>query len=383
MTEHGAAMDRDPGTRAGAGRCGDPETGTVEPDAGCGPDETRDTSGRRLCGYRGCRVLLPSSSGRGNKAKYCQDGKTWGPRQLSCKQAAIALEQVASLTGQATIPDTSITALGEHITAALVPARQLVAALSDVQAQLEAAVAIAQSERAAALAEAAEQRGLRAAADQRAATAEQRADEADEAATAAARGRAGAEADRDREIDARRTAERAQERAEARLEDARDAVRRAGNRAEAAAQRAAQLDHELVAATAELTALRAALEEERQRCNAETERANMLISEHSAKLEELRHTHQTRSELLHAQHAEVLEAARHEAAAALDQARGEAAAETAEAIRLVRSELEQKRQAEAERHAGELAELHQQIGGLLQQITADTAAHPSANQLRQ
>lgn len=383
MTESSAAMDREPATRPGTGRLDDPEFGTVEPDANPGPDETRDASRRRLCGYRGCRVLLPSSSGRGNKAKYCQDGKTWGPKQLSCKQAAIALEQVSSLTGQATIPDTSITELGEHIAAALVPARQLVAALADVQAQLEAAVTIAQRERAAALAETAEQRGLRDAADQRAAEAEQRADDADEAATAAARSRTAAEADRDHEIDARRTAERAQERAEARLEDARDAGRRADSRAEAAAQRAAQLDHELVAATAELTALRVALEVERQRCNAETERANVLISEHTAKLEELRHTHQTRIERLHTQHADVLEAARREAAAALDQARRDAAAETTEAIRGVRTELEQKVQAEAERHAGELTELHQQIGGLLQQITADTAAHPSADQLGQ
>jgi hypothetical protein len=360
-------MDRDPGTRAGTGtgRLDDPEFGTVEPDVGSSPDETRDASGQRLCGYRGCRALLPSSSGRGNKAKYCQDGKTWGPKQLSCKQAALALEQVASLTGQATIPHTSITELGGHIAAALVPARQLVTALADVQAQLEEAVTIAQRERAEALAEAAEQQGLRYAADQRA-------DDADEAATAAARSRVAAEADRDREIDARRTAERAQERAEVRIEDARDAVRRADNRAEAAAQRAAQLDHELVAATAELTALRVALEEERQRCNAGTERANTLISEHTAKLEELRHTHQTRIERLHAQHADVLEAAHRKAAVALDQARRDAAAETTEAVRRVRTELEQKCQAEAECHAGQLAELHQQIGGLLQQITADT-----------
>lgn len=383
MTENGAATDRDPGIRAGTGQLDDPEFGTVEPDAGSSPDETRDASGQRLCGYRCCRALLPSSSGRGNKAKYCQDGKTWGPKQLSCKQAAIALEQVASLTGQATIPDTSITELGGHIATALVPARQLVAALADLQAQLEEAVTTAQRERASALAEAAEQQGLRDAADQRAAAAEQRADDADEAATAATRSRAAAEADRDREIDARRTAERAQERAEVRLEDARDAARRADNRAEAATQRVAQLDHELVAATAELTALRVALEEERQRCNAETERANTLISEHTAKLEELHHTHQTRIERLHAQCTDVAEAARLEAAAALDQARRDAAAETTDAIRRVRAELEQKRQAEAERHAAQLAELHQQIGGLLQQITADTETHPSADQLPQ
>lgn len=362
MAEIDAAVDRNPGIRAEVGQPGDPASEAARPDADSGPDESCDETGRRLCGYRGCRVLLPSSSGRGNKAKYCQDGKTWGPKQLTCKQAAIALEQVASLTGQATIPDTSITALGEHIAAVLAPTRQLVAALTDVQAQLDAAVTVAQRDRAAALAEAAEQRGLREAAEQGAAAAQQRADDADEAAAAGARRQASAETDRDREIDARCTAERAQVRAEARLEDARDAGRRAENRTDAAAARAGQLDHELVAATAELSAARAALEQGRQRRQVESERANTVIREHSATLEKLRQAHQAQVERLHTEHADVLQAARREAAA-----------ETAEATRRVRAEFEQQRRAEAERHAGELAALHQQIGGLRRQVGADTA----------
>lgn len=364
MTEIDTAADRRLGLPTKAGQPGGPASGTAAPDAGSGPDESRDETGRRLCGYRGCRVLLPPSSGRGNRAKYCQDGKTWGPKQLTCKQAAIALEQVASLTGQATIPDTSVTALGEHIAAALVPARQLVAALTDVHTQLEAAVTVAQRDRAAALAEAAEQRGLREAADQDAAAAQQRADHAEEAAAAGARRQVAAEADRDREIDARRAAERARVRAEARLEDARDAACRSENRTDAAAARAAQLDHELVAATAELTAARAALQEERQRRCVETERANTVIQEHSAALDKLRQAHQAQVERLHTEHADVLQAARRDAAA-----------DTAEAVSRVRAEFEQQRQAEAERRAGELAALHQQIGGLRRQVGADTATH--------
>src|ERR1700732_838531 len=49
-------------------------------------DDPESDAGR-LCGYRGCQAALPQVAGPGNRAKYCQDDKRWGPKALTCKQA--------------------------------------------------------------------------------------------------------------------------------------------------------------------------------------------------------------------------------------------------------------------------------------------------------
>ena len=70
-----------------------PDRTDPDPDPEPGPG----AGGVRLCGYRHCRAPLPVVAGRGNRARYCQDGKTWGAQELSCKAAEAAYLAVESL----------------------------------------------------------------------------------------------------------------------------------------------------------------------------------------------------------------------------------------------------------------------------------------------
>jgi hypothetical protein len=56
-----------------------PDRTTVDPDPDPDPELGSGAGGVRLCGYRHCRAPLPVVAGRGNRARYCPDGTTWGP----------------------------------------------------------------------------------------------------------------------------------------------------------------------------------------------------------------------------------------------------------------------------------------------------------------
>jgi chromosome segregation ATPase len=320
--------------------------------------------GGRLCGYRGCRAALPHISGPGNRARYCQDDKRWGSKALTCKQAAAAMENVASLGGPTALADPSVTALGEHLDRALPSVAQLADLLVAVRSELDNAVTAAQRERDTALGRAADADGRAEIAAARTATAEERAEEADEAAAAAFRLRAAADTDRDRALDAQRRAERAQAVAEARLTDAQDSATRAERRAGAAAERTEHLEHQLAGARAELLSTQTALEEERQRCNAETHRANQAITDAATEREALRRAFDDRTEQLrteHERHLQDVRAAHAGELAAASQAGEQAAAH-------LRDQAEQVRRAGAEQHMEQTVALHQRIGALTAQL---------------
>ena len=325
-------------------------------------DPERDVG--RLCGYRGCRAALPRVMGPGNRAKYCQDNKRWGPKELTCKQAAAALENVASLGGPAALDDPSVAALGEHVDRALGPLLQLAAVLAATRSELDTAVSTAQHDRDTALARAADADGRAAAAAMRAAAAAQLAEDAGTAAAAASSLRARADAERDRAADTARRAERAQAVAEARLLDAQDAATRADRRAVAAGERAEYLEQQLAGARAELVSTQQGLEEQRQRCNAETERANQAITTAVADREQLRRSFDDRAEVLRTEHRLALDTARAGHAAELTALR-DASDHT---VAQVRDQAEQTRRADTERHNGDTVALHERVGGLTHQL---------------
>lgn len=335
--------------------------GGTEPD----DDESSGAAGR-LCGYRGCRAALPEVAGPGNRAKYCQDDKRWGPKALTCKQAAAALENVASLAGPAALDDPSVAALGEHVDRVLGPLSQLAEVLVVVRGDLDTAVSTAQRDRDTALARAVEADGRADAAALRTRAAEQLAEDAEDAAAAASRLRAAAEAERDRAGEAARRAERAQAVAEARLVDAQDTATRADRRSVASGERAEYLEQQLAGSRAELVSTREALEEERQRAGAETERANQAITDAAAHRDELRRQFDERAEQLRTEHRTALEDAHARHAQELTALRDAADRSVAQ----VREQAEQARRAETERHSGDTVVLHQRIGGLTQQLRA-------------
>jgi chromosome segregation ATPase len=339
-------------------------------------DATSATGAGRLCGYSGCRAALPETTGPGNRAKYCQDDtKRWGSKGLSCKAAALAVENVASLGGPAALTDPSVVALGEQLDRALPPLVQLATLITTVRAELDEALVSAHRERDAALARAADAEGRAGLAADDARAARRLAEQADEAAAAAHQLRVQADVDRDQAQQAQRRAELAQAGAEARLTEAHDVASRADRRATAAATHTQQLDHQLAGLRAELLAAQEALEEERQRLNAETERANHAITTAAQQREQLRHDYDQRLEQARADHEQALGHARADYDQRIEDARAahveeltsaRRAADTA--VQQTRDQAEQARQADGQRHSREIGELHERIGGRTQQL---------------
>ncbi|MEU5261227.1 hypothetical protein [Amycolatopsis sp. NPDC021455] len=235
---------------------------------------TEDAGQIRVCEYRRCGAPLPPAVGRGSRARFCQDGKTWGRRNLSCRDAEAVLSDAESLRESDTeLDDTAVTALAGQVDRVLEPARGLVETLTTLRHQLEATTAAALGERDAALAEADDHRRQRGLAEADAARAREIADEAAEAAAAAEKEKAAAIRERDAERAARRAAAQEQQRAEGQLAAVRDELARVGERAEAAAALAGERAAAVATLTAELAAARAALDEERGRGQAAAARA--------------------------------------------------------------------------------------------------------------
>lgn len=348
MTETAVTSDDGPGEDAASpGESGPAAAGTLPSGqgdrhgTGSSRDETPDgTPTRRLCGYRGCRAPLPQGSGRGNRAKYCQDGKTWGPRELSCRQAETTLEQAASLGAENALADASVAELGAHVDTALGPVQELATTLQAVRGQIDDAVTAAQAERDAAEEHAAQAEGHAAADRTEAEDAARRAEEADEAAAAAARRRAEAEQTAEHARQAQRAAERAQTTAEGRYVTETEARERAERLVHEATERAQSLETELATVRAELAAAQQARDEHEARAEAETTRAQQAATDAAAVETRLREEHHTQLEEVRSQQQRELEQ------------RDRHAREEAQGV------LQQERQT----HAAEIARLHQQVG---------------------
>ncbi|MDQ7810378.1 hypothetical protein Q5425_42195 [Amycolatopsis sp. A133] len=235
---------------------------------------TEDAGQVRVCEYRRCGAPLPPAVGRGSRARFCQDGKTWGRRNLSCRDAEAVLSDAESLRESDTeLDDTAVTALAGQVDRVLEPARGLVETLTTLRHQLEATTAAALAERDAAVAEADEHRLHRGRAEAEAAQARDTAEAAVAAAAAAADDKAAAVRERDEERAARRGAVQERQRAEGQLAAVRDELARVAERADAAAVLSGERAAAIAALTAELAAARTALEEERGRGQAATARA--------------------------------------------------------------------------------------------------------------
>lgn len=235
---------------------------------------TEDAGQIRVCEYRRCGAPLPPAVGRGSRARFCQDGKTWGRRNLSCRDAEAVLSDAESLREADTeLDDTAVTALAGQVDRVLEPARGLVETLTTLRHQLEATTAAALAERDAALAEATEHRRQRGLAEAEAARAREIADEASGIAASAEKEKTAALRERDAERVARKAAVQEQQRAEGQLAAVRDELARVGERAEAAVALAGERASAIATLTAELAAARTALDEERARGEAAAARA--------------------------------------------------------------------------------------------------------------
>jgi chromosome segregation ATPase len=270
-------------------------------------------------------------SGRGNRARFCQDGKDWGTRNLSCREAESALIDVDSLRDDtSTLDGTSVAALGEQVDRALAPAQALFEALAGIHGQLDTTVAEALAARDAADALAADQQRLRGVAEAGAEDARAAAAEAANATDTALRGRAAAERELDTERNARVEAEQAQQRAEGRTAALKDELERALNRGDAAVARAADLDVALATLTADFAAAQAVVEQERARTTDATARADAAERKLVLDLAAQAAAHQTQLEATEARHRQEL--AEHRAAAELVRERVEAELRSARQI---------------------------------------------------
>jgi chromosome segregation ATPase len=316
-----------------------------------GADETRDET-LRVCAFRRCGSALPPVSGRGNRARFCQDGKVWGPRSLTCRDAEAAFVGVDSLRDtDAEIDDTSVEALGEQIDRVLDPARALVEALTGIDRQLETTVVNALAERDIADTVAVDQRRLRGLAEAAAEEARSRTADAEQVADVAVRERASAERDRDAERQTRIEADQARQRAEGRMTAVQDELTRVVARAEAAIARAADLDRSLAAATADLAALRAALDEERSRTEIVAERAETFARKRIEELAEL-----------DARHRAQLDSVRTDWQRQFDDARAE--------TERIRAAAEHELAATRTAHERSLGELHTTVNALNRELGA-------------
>jgi hypothetical protein len=202
------------------------------------PIMTEDAGQTRVCEYRRCGAPLPPAVGRGSRARFCQDGKTWGRRNLSCRDAEAVLSDAESLRESDTeLDDTAVTALADQVDRVLEPA---VETLTTLRHQLEATTATALSERDAALAEADDHRRQRGLAEAEAAQAKRTAEEAVAQAEAAEKEKAAALRERDEDRAARRAAMQEQQRAEGQLAAVRDELVRVADHEELARAKAAQ-----------------------------------------------------------------------------------------------------------------------------------------------
>ncbi|WIV54971.1 hypothetical protein [Amycolatopsis nalaikhensis] len=235
---------------------------------------TEDAGQTRVCEYRRCGAPLPPAVGRGSRARFCQDGKTWGRRNLSCRDAEAVLSDAESLRESDTeLDDTAVTALADQVDRVLEPAQGLIETLTTLRHQLEATTATALAERDAALAEADDHRRQRGLAEAETAQAKRAAEEAVAQAEAAEKEKAAALRERDEDRAARRAAVQEQQRAEGQLAAVRDELVRVADRADATAALAGERAATIATLTAELTAVRAALDEERERARAAASRA--------------------------------------------------------------------------------------------------------------
>lgn len=227
---------------------------------------TEDAGQARVCEYRRCGAALPPAVGRGSRARFCQDGKTWGRRNLTCRDAEAVLADAESLRESDTaLDDTAVTALSGQVDRVLEPARGLVETLTTLRHQLEATTTTALAERDAALAEADEHRLQRGRADAEAAQARDVAEEAVRQAAVAEKEKTAAGRERDQERAVRKAAVQEQQRAEGQLAAVRDELARVAERAEAAATLAGERATTIATVTAELAATRTALDDERGR----------------------------------------------------------------------------------------------------------------------
>ncbi|MFB9691070.1 hypothetical protein [Amycolatopsis plumensis] len=278
---------------------------------------TEDAGQVRICEYRRCGAPLPPAVGRGSRARFCQDGKTWGRRNLSCRDAEAVLSDAESLRESDTeLDDTAVTALAGQVDRVLEPARGLVETLATLRHQLEATTATALAERDAALAETDEHRRQRGRAEAEAAQARDIAETAVSEAAAAEREKVAALGERDEERAAKRAAVQEQQRAEGQLAAVRDELGRVADRADAAAALAGERAAVIATLTAELAAARTALEEERGRGQAAVARAEAAEARAAAVQERLDAAREDHARATAAQDAS------HEAA--LDRARAEA-----------------------------------------------------------
>lgn len=235
---------------------------------------TEDAGQTRVCEYRRCGAPLPPAVGRGSRARFCQDGKTWGRRNLSCRDAEAVLSDAESLRESDTeLDDTAVTALADQVDRVLEPAQGLVETLTTLRHQLEATTATALTERDAALAEADDHRRQRGLAEAEAVQAKRTAEEAVAQTEAAEKEKAAALRERDEDRAARRAAVQEQQRAEGQLAAVRDELVRVADRADATAALAGERAATIATLTAELAAVRTALDEERERARAAVSRA--------------------------------------------------------------------------------------------------------------
>ncbi|MFJ7214281.1 hypothetical protein [Amycolatopsis sp. NPDC098790] len=238
---------------------------------------TEEAGQLRVCEYRRCGAPLPPAVGRGSRARFCQDGKTWGRRNLSCRDAEAVLSDAESLRETDTeLDDTAVTALAGQVDRVLEPARGLVETLTTLRHQLEATTATALAERDAAVAEADEHRRQRGLAEADAAQAREIAREATASAEAGEKEKSAAIRERDAARGAQREALHEQQRAEGQLSAVRDELTRVAERADAAVALAGERAGTIATLTAELAAARAALDEERGRGQAAESRAEAM-----------------------------------------------------------------------------------------------------------
>ncbi|ASR39997.1 hypothetical protein BAY61_32470 (plasmid) [Prauserella marina] len=371
--EHGSQSGQFADGRRGQTR----EVSDEEAAAGRAADETsaRAAGGDepRRCGFSLCRKPL-RDEGTGRKLEYCRKEDTsWDvgdERQpATCRELGRAERALATVTGaRAAVAEVNVVELGEHVDAVIAPVQavvepvtRLLDTLTGVRGALDGAVATARAEKEEALRQAAD-------ADGRAEASRQIAVEAEAAAAAAVDEKEAAARAARRDRDDRVRAERAQATAEGRAAELEQALGRATERVDALTARTDDLAARLARASGELDSSRQTIEEERQRAGGQEERANAAIAAAADRERQLREEFDQRLEQLRIQHA-----------AALDQARQDSVT----AARQAREQGEVTRQAEAQRHAHQLAELHERIGTLSQRAdAADGIASAQSDQLR-
>jgi chromosome segregation ATPase len=334
-----------------------PDRTPLDPDPEAGP------GGVRLCGYRHCRAPLPVVAGRGNRARYCPDGKTWGTQELSCKAAEAAYLAVASLQPEdPALTPAAVEQLGNRLDAAVEPLREVLDAVLTVRGQVETEARTALAARDAAVAEAADARGARQAAEDRAAEAQDAAGAAAARALEAVERAAAAERARDRAAQDAAAATREQLRADGRVAALEERLARAEELADAAAAQAGDLRDQVASLTATLRARDTALEEERVRSRGLVEDHRTELAARDAALAALRTEHQAELDRLRRDTAD---------------ARHQAAAEHGEIVDRLRAELAAAAERRATEHARQLAELHRQLGAAEHEIEILPARPPA------